>query len=450
MSDFAYVITAKDYPKKGEVTSLVLDTVNDTQVDCSSTVTTHPISSGDYVADHMYDDPDSVSINGTFSLNGNKGIVIDAAGGRLDNVEKIFEDIKRLGILCDAVKVHIVQNGTTSQQEARFKVRENLVLRNIVWTEGVNSLKYSFNFTQVLLVEAQSFEVDEDDRFLPNVTEPQTLNFTDTLIDWNQLDAAIYKVLDENDLITDEFKNVLGSMGLVALTAFVSSSIATAIIACTSVTVPAAAAAIAAGSAATVTVLSSTGVGAIIAAAAIIIAATTIAIVRLVKDYQYRIKPFKKYISSRKTNKEIVRFGDLIGTLHDNLSTLNNAIKVYAVSSNESQECMLSLDDNYFIFTFTKNNTNGRYGLAVENFDLMQTAVKPDITGSPTNIGQLRSDNCLFRTSSNGLYVYLVYAGEDSEEEKNKLTNYYIVTSSIKMEDYNQAVTDIIKNAITR
>ena len=80
----------------------------------------------------------------------------------------------------------------------------------------------------------------------------------------------------------------------------------------------------------------------------------------------------------------------------------------------------------------------------------MQTAVKPDITGSPTNIGQLRSDNCLFRTSSSGLYVYLVYAGEDSEEEKNKLTNYYIMTSSIKMEDYNQAVTDIIKNAITR
>ena len=448
MSDFAYVITAKDYPKKGEVTSLVLDTVNDTQVDCNSTITTHPISSGDYVADHMYDDPDSVSINGTFSLNGNKGIVIDAAGGRLDNVEKIFEDIKRLGVLCDAVKVHIVQNGTTSQQEARFKVRENLVLRNIVWTEGINSLKYSFNFTQVLLVEAQSFEVDEDDRFLPNVTEPQTLNFTDTLIDWNQLDATIVKVLADSELLTANFLNMLQSMGHAAIATMVGAALGAIIVA--AMTYYAVTTGILSAVLTTSAAISATGVGAIVGAAIVVTTAIVVGIVKLVKDYKYRIKPFKKYLSDKKNNKEVRRFGDLIGTLHDNLSILNNAIKVYAVSSNEPQECMLSLDDNYFIFTFTKNNTNGRYGLAVENFDLMQTAVKPDITGSPTNIGQLRSDNCLFRTSSSGLYVYLVYAGEDSEEEKNKLTNYYIMTSSIKMEDYNQAVTDIIKNAITR
>lgn len=448
MSDFAYVITAKDYPKKGEVTSLVLDTVNDTQVDCNSTVTTHPISSGDYVADHMYDDPDSISINGTFSLNGNKGIVIDAAGGRLDNVEKIFEDIKRLGVLCDAVKVHIVQNGTTSQQEARFKVRENLVLRSIVWTEGINSLKYNFNFTQVLLVEAQSFEVDEDDRFLPNITEPQTLNFTDTLIDWNQLDATIVKVLADSEILTANFLKMLQSMGHATIATMVGAALGAIIVA--AMTYYAVTTGILSAVLTTSAAISATGVGAIVGAAIVVTTAIVVGIVKLVKDYKYRIKPFKKYLSDKKNNKEVRRFGDLIGTLHDNLSVLNNAIKVYAVSSNEPQECMLSLDDNYFIFTFTKNNTNGRYGLAVENFDMMQTAVKPDITGSPTNIGQLRSDNCLFRTSSSGLYVYLVYAGEDSEEEKNKLTNYYIMTSSIKMEDYNQAVTDIIKNAITR
>lgn len=446
MSDFAYVITARDYPKQGEVTSLVLDTVSESTVNANSVITTHPISSGDYVADHMYDNPDEISINGVFSLNGNKGLVVDKAGSRLDNVQTIFEDIKRLGILCDAVKVHIVQNGATSQQEARFKVRESLVLRNIVWTEGINSLKYSFNFTQVMLVEAQSHEVDMDDKFLPNITEPQTLNFTDTLIDWNQLDASIMKVLDETDLLTDGFKTVLVSMGKVALASVVGAVVAGLIVAATSTTVTT----VVAGVATTVTALSSTGVGAVIAAAALIIAATTIAIVRLVKDYKYRVKPFRKYLSDKKTNKEIRRFGDLIGTLHDNLLVLNDAIKVYAVSSDEPQECMLSLDDSYFIFTFTKNNTNGRYSLAVENFDAEQTAVKNDITSSPTNIGQLTSNNALFKTSSDGLYVYLMYTGEESEEEKNKLTNYYLMTSRIKMEDYNQAVTDIIKNAITR
>lgn len=448
MSDFAYVITARDYPKQGEVTSLVLDTVSESTVNANSVITTHPISSGDYVADHMYDNPDEISINGVFSLNGNKGLVVDKAGSRLDNVQTIFEDIKRLGILCDAVKVHIVQNGATSQQEARFKVRESLVLRNIVWTEGINSLKYSFNFTQVMLVEAQSYEVDMDDKFLPNITEPQTLNFTDTLIDWNQLDAAIMKVLEETDIVTDEFKNVIDSMGKALLVQIVGAAVAAVIV--SSTLVPAAGAAITATIGGVVVGLSTTGVGAIVALAGLVVASTAIAIARLVKDYKYRVKPFRKYLSDKKTNKEIKRFGDLIGTLHDNLLVLNDAIKVYAVSSNEPQECMLSLDDSYFIFTFTKNNTNGRYSLAVENFDAEQTAVKNDITSSPTNIGQLTSNNALFKTSSDGLYVYLMYTGEESEEEKNKLTNYYLMTSKIKMEDYNQAVTDIIKNAIMR
>ena len=448
MSDFAYVITARDYPKQGEVTSLVLDTVSESTVNANSVITTHPISSGDYVADHMYDNPDEISINGVFSLNGNKGLVVDKAGSRLDNVQTIFEDIKRLGILCDAVKVHIVQNGATSQQEARFKVRESLVLRNIVWTEGINSLKYSFNFTQVMLVEAQSYEVDMDDKFLPNITEPQTLNFTDTLIDWNQLDAAIMKVLEETDIVTDEFKNVLSSWGKTLLVQIVGAAVAAVIV--SSTLVPAAGAAITATIGGVVVGLSTTGVGAIVALAGLVVASTAIAIVKLVKDYKYRVKPFRKYLSDKKTNKEIKRFGDLIGTLHDNLLVLNDAIKVYAVSSDEPQECMLSLDDSYFIFTFTKNNTNGRYSLAVENFDAEQTAVKNDITSSPTNIGQLTSNNALFKTSSDGLYVYLMYTGEESEEEKNKLTNYYLMTSKIKMEDYNQAVMDIIKNAIMR
>lgn len=448
MSDFAYVITARDYPKQGEVTSLVLDTVSESTVNANSVITTHPISSGDYVADHMYDNPDEISINGVFSLNGNKGLVVDKAGSRLDNVQTIFEDIKRLGILCDAVKVHIVQNGTTSQQEARFKVRESLVLRNIVWTEGINSLKYSFNFTQVMLVEAQSYEVDMDDKFLPNITEPQTLNFTDTLIDWNQLDATIVKVLTDTDILTANFLTMLQSMGHATIATMVGAALAAIIVA--AMTHCAVTTGILSAVLTTSAAISATGAGAIVGAAIIVTTAIVVGIVKLVKDYKYRVKPFKKYLSDKKNNKEVRRFGDLIGTLHDNLLVLNDAIKVYAVSSDEPQECMLSLDDNYFIFTFTKNNTNGRYSLAVENFDAEQTAVKNDITSSPTNIGQLTSNNALFKTSSDGLYVYLMYTGEESEEEKNKLTNYYLMTSKIKMEDYNQAVTDIIKNAIMR
>ena len=178
MSDYAVVISCFLNKEDKERTSFILDTVDDTSIDSSSSITMHPVVSGDMIADHMYNDPDTMQVRGSFSLNGSKGIVVDGSGSRLANFEDVFEDIKSRGVMCDIVKVHIPNNDLTNQQP-RFKLRQNMVLTSISFVEKINSVNFTFNFKQALTVDVEETPIDNDDEFLPYITEPNTLNFTD-------------------------------------------------------------------------------------------------------------------------------------------------------------------------------------------------------------------------------------------------------------------------------
>lgn len=68
------------------------------------------------------------------------------------------------------------------------------------------------------------------------------------------------------------------------------------------------------------------------------------------------------------------------------------------------------------------------------------------ITTSPTNWYDCTGRNQLFNVEGTGEYVYLLFVGE--EDEKNDLTKYYIVISSINPDDFNDVITEIIKSSI--
>ena len=142
--EYAVLISYIDPNDATNAISIILDTVKDTNISASSTVTEHPTLNGTPMADHMYKNPIDLTLNGTFSLNGKKAILIDKAGKSLARVEKLFEDIKDLGVLCTISKIKI----TDSAQTPQFTVRRNMVLQSINWVEKINSLAFSFNFRE--------------------------------------------------------------------------------------------------------------------------------------------------------------------------------------------------------------------------------------------------------------------------------------------------------------
>ena len=87
--------TDVEYDDSGNVISkipktILLDSIEDVQVDESSQLTTHPIVSGDMVADHMIKEPCSMTITGELSMNGSDNINIDGVKPTLKACQETF------------------------------------------------------------------------------------------------------------------------------------------------------------------------------------------------------------------------------------------------------------------------------------------------------------------------------------------------------------------------
>lgn len=423
MSEFAVVISfAFD---NEETQSIVLDNVRDTSVQLSSTITEHPLPSGEYAADHMFTNPSSVSLSGSFSLNGSKTTTTYVGSGtKLVNIQQTFEKIKSSGTLCDIVKIHVVDG------EARFSHRKHLALNNITWKERINSLDFQFSFREVLYVDIQEYDVSTEDDFLPSVTEPVVSSFTDALIDWGAVDKAVIDNLISLDLITHDFLSYLSTFTTSLL---IGVGVAAAFAKITATLI----------AAATVSNVAKV----IVAAAAVI--GTIVAIFKWCKRQKYRISQFRKYKDDKKSQQEVVRFSNFTGEIHKNITELNSAFLVYQLSVDGEQECMISIGNSYYIFTFTKNNTSGKYSLRVDaamtEIDSLRCSLN-DISGALPSFYECTSQNYLFRADESGEYVYLL----NPSQQYDDLTNYIVLVSSVKVEDFNNMLKDIITNTLLK
>ena len=83
---------------------LILDTQDDKQVTASAQIASQPLQDGDTMSDHMYREPVTVSLTGSFSLNGKNwnddSYNFISKGDRLTNIQEAFEQILNEGLLC--------------------------------------------------------------------------------------------------------------------------------------------------------------------------------------------------------------------------------------------------------------------------------------------------------------------------------------------------------------
>ncbi|MCI6929136.1 MAG: hypothetical protein MR759_07645 [Ruminococcus sp.] len=185
---------------------IYLENVSDSQITKNITITTHPVVSGEEIADHYYKEPITMTINGVISLNGSKSEVLEGSTVKgnprmLRRFEEVFERVQNDGHLCDIVKIQRGESGSY-----RFSKRENMVLTAISWTEGINTLGFNMTFTQALIVDQTIFEDDNridtgktdrdnnntlPDETLPNVNVPDKTSFAREIVDWDVIEAQI-------------------------------------------------------------------------------------------------------------------------------------------------------------------------------------------------------------------------------------------------------------------
>ena len=319
-SNIAVVISCKIDNKD---VLLVLDTVNETDVTASSTLTEHPMPSGEMVADHMFRNPNEVQLSGTFPLINNvvNGLLVDSSGAYLAGVQDLFERIKNEGILCNIAKV------TTQNNDIRFKKRENLVLTNISWTEKISSVDFRFSFREIQFADVQEYDVDVDDAFLPDLEEPSSASFTDSLFDQSKMIRYVIDYLRDTGLLEEKLWDSIQAtkdftaIGILSMTAIVLAAIST---------IPG-------------VNLAALALIAAVGAAVVFVKMTINVIKTLHLRNKYGIRPFEYYKNEKRRNKEIARFTEFLNKLADRFEVLNDKVKCYAISKEGQQQCLLSV-----------------------------------------------------------------------------------------------------------
>lgn len=167
-----------------------LDTCTGKTLSSNAQIASYPVQNAETVSDHMFRQPQTMSLSGSFSLNGraawenNNSYTIENitstrgsipwdqwfagegkelkslnANSRLESIQTLFEYIQAKGIIC-----RILMADQSSSALERFKVRENMALQSISWTEKYNSMNFSFNFYEIInvggLVDFEFFDYD--------------------------------------------------------------------------------------------------------------------------------------------------------------------------------------------------------------------------------------------------------------------------------------------------
>lgn len=239
-----------------------LDICTSRSLNSSATVPQYPVEAGVVVSDHMYRNARTLTLNGAFSLAGRNafenndlytldnitggtdggdvtweewfaGAGADLKGiagcGRLEAIQRVFEFIQSKGVLCTVMMC----SGNPSNGSVRFKVRDNMVLSSISWTEEYNSMHYTLGFTEVITVsQVGEFETFDYSALYPTVYLPGTkslgalINESGTLyetvltalIDTGFIDLADAKALtlkgikDTNAKLDEIFSNIVPNL----------------------------------------------------------------------------------------------------------------------------------------------------------------------------------------------------------------------------------------------
>lgn len=442
------------------------DLITEHSISATSEITQYPTITGDTIADHMIKQATTITLGGVFSLYGNKPTSFVGNDDRLTNIQSFFEKIKDEGVLCTLTTIDRASNS-----KHRFKTRENMALTSITWQENQSSMTFSFTFTEALRVDMIPLVPDYTDENVPAITDPSTLNFTDEFLDPEEITKIVLQQLQEVKLLDDDFalwvsQSVDTIRQIATITAIVAVIVGAKVLS-TMITT---------AIAATTLGLATNPVGWIIGGAALVIGAIAAFFVWLCNssaikqaEEEYGIKAFGKSDSDEENEQTAERLCNYIGQVNQNLEVLNDVIQVFALQANIEQECMLYIGSMYYIFTFTKNNTQTEDGkttwkLNIAFSDREDTKDISDVSGAALeNIKDCTLDNMILKTDD-GIWIYLMNnklydienATYNSQSERDKaiqdcksdLTSYVILASKTDMPAFCDKLKDVVIEAM--
>ena len=463
---------------------LILDTQEEKTINSTSTLAQQPLQNGDTMSDHMYRNPTTFNISGTFAINGKNwdddSYNFMEKGDRLTNIQEVFEYIKDQGILCRLTTIDEdevtkkANEGYTLRGNAktRFKTRNNMALDSITWVEKQNSVKFVFKFSEVIMVENEDYEELSDEKRaalgLPYVTSPQGSSLGTMLANTGRLQQTIIRALYDEGYIENDFLRGLAETAnviknVVIAYAIISVGLAVAVITAVPAIIAVSAAA-GSGAAAVIGALAGSvsavfPVGTIIVAAAAVIAGIAIAIVNIVSYHKKKEKQ-RKAFKAVKFEEDRDRLINLLEDVEKEVNKTKTGLTIYNITGNHPQVVTINIGGEYYLINFTKNNTIEDSDWSAEVTDMEGEAldtVKHAWSPVSSFCDLDRNKNLWFKDKSKEYDVYLVNPSLSEEVSKNNeelknvkdnLEGYTIWVSKGDVKKHIERVEKSIENAI--
>ena len=403
-ADFGVLITTPN-------NSFFIDSVSTFTVNGQNEMTSHPMISGDIVGDHIIVKPCTINVSGSFGMNASTKY-------NLANIEKTFEDIKDKAISCTVAKCKA--NG----KEFRFIKRRNMILTGINWDEGINSLGFTFTFSQILVdnvIERSATTTNN----LPNTYSLETLSISDSIIDTNELIKQIINIMVDKKIVTYQFLDTVSAMtplgGWVPIIANLAS-----------------------GKEVTAEDIKRAGVKSILATTG---AGLIYYLYKLIADSSTYISAFKVYSTNsaeeyEKQRQENKRFAELMDDILSNVSYMNDFYKTYKFNADGEQEVTLLIGNDYYTLRLTQNNLNKRY--QVQLLDFNDNIIKTAPLTKYTDFSKLSKNNAFVKITTRDNTYTVHFLGAD-----NDLRNSEIVVSSVDPTKFSEQLGRIIVESLT-
>lgn len=430
---------------------LILDYQEDKQVTNTAVIASQPMQDGDTMSDHMYRQPTEVTLAGSFSLNGKNwdddSYNFISVGDRLTNIQEAFERILKEGLLCTITTINEDDmmtdeggkySGTLkSNARNRFKIRKNMALKNISWTEGQNNIKFNFTFQEVIMVAAQQEyeELSEEEKKrlgLPSVTYPETSNLGTLLTQNDEVLKSILQKLYEKGYIDEEFIKL-------AQEQYPSADTVLLLLGAVAIVGAAIGLGVALGVGLTVTA-SIFPVGTLIAGVGLLVAGCCAYIDRCSKEEEEKKKRAKAIkVINNSAEEGIRQLNILLDDVQTALKNLQTGLTIFSIKEDKEQQVALNLGGETVIINFKNRYTDGSkvsWYSKVEDLNGDTIDLYNDWCPVSDIFTLNRTDNLWFQ--KNGFEVYLVNPSlssslnpteEQLENVKPILTGYSIWVS---------------------
>lgn len=461
-----------DDPRINQQQTILLDAIEDTNVNLDSTISTHPQLDGTEVADHMYRNPLTMSISGAFSAFG--GNLIDTnnntGGGMMQWIQNLFEFIKDNGIICKLSKI-AQDSGKTAP---RFKLRNNMVLQSIAWTEKLMSMSYTFTFIEVQLAKIQEYHVDETDSFLPSIDILQSISFTQEIINWNNILNLVLAIGVETEFIDPKIiEEAMGTVGIYSIGALAFTGVGIYLL----------------GGVSAIPVAGWIILG--VAALAIIGVGIAQAVRQAMLSKKFKEEQIRYFGNDVEDRKQVERLNNFLSNISKQLVKLDESVTAYSMTITDPCQFYVNFENNYYLCEVQNYAPKGM-SVAGDTYNRrgkpFHAFVFKDLDGNPLgkwvqietaydDLFECSVANCIYRLPYTGSYVYLLRKynyvdisghsfsgsgrsfGEDTSSSSyysgvfqlgEATDTYYLVATKIAPEQFGAVIREIVLEAIMR